>query len=128
MQIKPILSIITPVYNCVEFIEYAILSVINQKIDNLEYIIIDGGSTDGTVEIIKKYEKYITYWESTPDRGQTHALNKGFERATGVFRGWLNADEEYTPGALEIIIEVIKKNKHIDLIYGNRSNMNMMEK
>jgi glycosyltransferase involved in cell wall biosynthesis len=123
----PKISIITPVLNAKPFIEHSIKSVLGQDYPNLEYIIIDGGSTDGTVDIIKKYEKYISYWESKPDRGQTHALNKGFARATGVMRGWLNADEEYLPGALRSVGEEYMTSKDLELIYGDRYFVNLKE-
>jgi len=116
----PKISIVTPVFNARPFIEAAIRSVIEQDYPDIEYIVIDGGSTDGTKEIIQKYSKHLAYWESTLDRGQTHALNKGFARATGVLRGWLNADEEYLPGALRYVGEVYMTSKDLDLIYGDR--------
>src|ERR1700712_3748647 len=83
----PKISIVTPTFNQGKFIEETILSVIGQGYPNLEYIIIDGGSTDETVEIIKKYEKHLTYWVSEKDKGQSHAINKGFARASGDILG-----------------------------------------
>lgn len=116
----PKISIVTPVFNARPFIEAAIKSVQNQNYPNLEYIIIDGGSTDGTVEIIKKYAKYLTYWVSEPDKGQTEALNKGFKRSMGILRGWLNADEEYLPGALKCVAKTYMASEDLELIYGDR--------
>ena len=91
----PRITIITPVFNNVHFIESCILSILNQNYPNLEYIVIDGGSNDGTLEIIENYAEKLTYFISEKDRGQTHALNKGFAKATGQILAWLNADEEY---------------------------------
>lgn len=99
----PKISIVTPSYNQGEFIEETIRSVLLQGYPNLEYIIIDGGSTDGSVEIIKKYKKHFTYWVSEADRGQSHAINKGFKHATGELFGWLNSDDYYLPGALAAV-------------------------
>ncbi|WP_162426436.1 glycosyltransferase family 2 protein [Pontibacter pudoricolor] len=96
----PKISIVTPSYNQGQFIEQTILSVINQSYPNLEFIIIDGGSTDNTIEVIKRYEKDITYWISEPDKGQSHAINKGLERCTGEIFNWLNSDDWYQPNAL----------------------------
>jgi glycosyltransferase involved in cell wall biosynthesis len=96
----PKISIVTPSYNQGRFLERTILSVLNQNYTNLEYIIIDGNSTDGSVGIIKKYEKYITYWVSEKDKGQSHAINKGLNVATGKYFGWLNSDDYLEPGVL----------------------------
>ena len=93
------ISIIVPSYNQRNFIEKSILSILNQNYSNLELIVIDGGSTDGTLDVIKKYEKYISFWMSEPDEGQSDALNKGFSRATGDVFGWLNSDDLYMPNA-----------------------------
>ncbi|HEY5993176.1 MAG TPA: glycosyltransferase family 2 protein [Gallionellaceae bacterium] len=99
----PKISVVTPSYNQGRFIEDTILSVIGQGYPNLEYIVIDGGSTDETVEVLKKYDDKITYWVSEKDSGQASALNKGFARATGDILCWLNSDDMYLPGTLKYI-------------------------
>ncbi len=99
----PRVSIVTPSYNQGKFIEETIRSVLLQGYPNLDYIIIDGGSTDNSVEIIEKYKPWLTYWVSEKDRGQSHAINKGFRRATGELAGWLNSDDIYFPGALQSV-------------------------
>jgi len=113
------ISIITPSYNQGQFIEETILSVLNQGYENLEYIIMDGGSTDNTVEIIKKYEDRITFWASEKDNGQTDAINKGFAKATGDIIAWINSDDVYCEGALKIISESFQKNPETQVIVGN---------
>ena len=101
----PRVSIVTPSYNQGRFIEETIRSVLLQGYPDLEYIIVDGGSTDESVEIIRKYEPWLTYWVSEPDRGQAHAINKGFERVTGEICSWLNSDDMLLSGALRHIAE-----------------------
>lgn len=103
MMTTPKISIITPCFNAVEYIEQTILSIINQDYDNIEYIIIDGGSTDGTVDIIKKYEDKVSYWISEPDKGQSDAINKGIVVATGDIFNWINADDFLEKGILKVI-------------------------
>lgn len=95
MQVTPKISIVTPTYNQGMFIEETIQSILDQGYPNLEYIIMDGGSTDNTVEIIKKYEKYLAYWVSEKDRGQSHAINKGLVKCTGEIFNWINSDDYY---------------------------------
>ena len=105
-HIFPKISIITPVLNRVQFLEETILSVISQGYPNLEYIIIDGGSTDGSLEIIKKYEKSISSWVSEKDQGHFYAIQKGFNRSTGEIMAWLSSDDIYKPGCLNMIASI----------------------
>ena len=116
-------SIIMPSYNQIEFIERSILSVLNQDYTNYELIIIDGGSTDGTVDIIKKYEDYLAYWITEKDKGQSHALNKGFEKATGDIYAWLNSDDLLLPHALKYQHDEYKKNKQAKIVFGDYYNI-----
>ena len=105
----PKISIVTPTFNQGNYIEESILSVIGQKYPNLEYIIMDGGSTDGSVEIIRKYEKKLSFWISEKDNGQSHAINKGFNRATGDILLWLNSDDMLLPNVLKTLNEEVVK-------------------
>ncbi len=117
-QTYPKISIVTPSYNQGKFIEQTILSVINQNYPNLEYIIIDGGSTDETVDIIKKYEQYITYWVSEKDEGQSHAINKGIEKCTGEIFNWLNSDDWYEPNALFNVANEFMNDTSLEFVSG----------
>ncbi len=111
------ISIITPTYNQAKFLERCINSVISQDIKNLDYIIIDGASTDDTVDIIKKYEESLNYWISEPDKGQSDAINKGMTKAAGKIINWLNSDDYYEPEALAFINEVFD-NKATNVVCG----------
>lgn len=102
---KPLISIITVVYNGEKHLEKTIKSVIAQTYPNVEYIIIDGGSTDGTLDIIKKYEKKISHWSSEPDKGIYDAMNKGLTKATGDYVAFMNADDWYEPDALQSVAD-----------------------
>lgn len=114
---KPSISIVTPTYNQGQYIEETIQSVLDQNYSNLEYIIIDGGSTDNTVDIIKKYEKHLKYWISEPDKGQANAINKGLQHCTGDVFNWLNSDDYLAPGALKEISNAFE-NPKIDAVAG----------
>lgn len=113
----PKISIITPSYNQSRYLEETILSVISQNYPNLEYIIIDGGSTDGTVKIIKKYETYLKYWVSEPDSGLYFALQKGFQKSTGEIMGWINSDDILHKRSLFAIADIFF-NKEIQWLQG----------
>jgi len=117
---NPLVSIITPSYQQANFIEETILSVIGQKYSNMEHIIIDGLSSDGTVNILHKYsEKHQIKWISEKDNGQSEAINKGLNIAKGDIIGWINSDDTYLPGAVNKVVEIFKKNPEIDLLYGD---------
>lgn len=119
MIVNPKISIITPSFNQGDFIEETINSVINQAYSNIEYIIIDGGSSDHTLEIIQKYEGKITTWVSEKDSGQSNAINKGFKLATGEIVTWLGSDDLFLNGALEKVCQVFKENPNVNLVHGN---------
>ncbi len=114
----PRISIVTPSFNQGRFIEETIQSVLNQEYPNLEYIIMDGGSTDETPQIISRYENRIAYWFSGRDRGQADAIGKGFERATGSILAYLNSDDIYLPGALHAVAKSFVESND-DVVYGN---------
>src|SRR6266550_8991921 len=105
----PKISIVTPSFNQGRFLEETILSVLNQNYANLEYIIIDGGSDDESVEIIRRYEDRLAFWISEKDRGQVHAINKGLEQATGAIFAFINSDDVYLPGPLPPWRSILKR-------------------
>lgn len=114
----PRISIVTPSFNQGQFIEETIRSVLLQGYPNLEYIIIDGGSTDESVEIIKKYEPWLKYWVSEQDRSQSHAINKGFAQSTGDILNWLCSDDCLTQNALNIVASYFVQNPTVDIVVG----------
>lgn len=116
----PKISVITPSYNQGEYIEKTITSILDQNYPNLEYIIMDGGSTDETVDIIKKYEDRITYWQSEKDKGQTDAINNGVARATGDIITWLCSDDYYEGNVFEKVAKAFQENPDKNLVCGNR--------
>lgn len=118
MNSFPKITVITPSYNQGQYIEETILSIIDQGYPNLEYIIMDGGSTDNTVEVIKKYQDRITYWVSEKDTGQSNAINKGLRKATGDIINWINSDDQLQPGALMAIARHFMANPDAVIVHG----------
>lgn len=114
----PKITVVTPSYNQGQFLEETIQSVIGQQYPNLEYIIMDGGSTDNSVEIIKKYERHLAFWVSEKDEGQSAAINLAFARSTGDILGWLNSDDMYLPGTLAYVASKLDPGQP-EMIFGN---------
>jgi glycosyltransferase involved in cell wall biosynthesis len=112
----PRLSVVTPSFNQAQFIEETIQSVLGQGYAELEYIIVDGGSTDGSVDIIKRYRRWLGWWVSEPDRGQAHAINKGLARATGEVVAYINSDDTYLPGAFRRVIDALQARPDVEWV------------
>lgn len=113
----PRVSIVTPSYNQADFLSRTIDSVLSQEYPDLEYGIMDGGSTDGSLEIIKNYADRLSWWVSEPDEGQGHAIQKGFARCTGKYLAWLNSDDEYLPGFIDEAVKVLEANPDCPFVY-----------
>ncbi|GAB4563087.1 MAG: hypothetical protein Kow0047_11660 [Anaerolineae bacterium] len=115
----PRVTIVTPSYNQAEFLEETIRSVLLQGYPNLEYIIVDGASRDGSVDIIRRYERWLTWWVSEPDEGQSDAINKGFRRASGEIIAWINSDDYYAPGAIHAAVKTLSAHPEAAMVYGD---------
>ncbi|MCJ7716732.1 MAG: glycosyltransferase, partial [Anaerolineales bacterium] len=118
MNSTPLVSIITPSYNQVNFLEYTIQSVLKQDYLNLEYGIVDGVSTDGSLDILKKYDPHLSWWISEPDQGQAQAINKGIARSKGNIIAWINSDDIYLPNAIRQAVMALD-DEDVDLVFGN---------
>jgi glycosyltransferase involved in cell wall biosynthesis len=115
----PKVSIITPSYNQGQFLEASIRSVLEQDYPNLEYIVVDGGSKDGSIEVIQKYQDRLAWWVSEKDKGHADALNKGFSRASGEILAWLNSDDIYFPTAVSEAVDVLARQPKVGMVYGD---------
>ncbi|MBV8720200.1 MAG: glycosyltransferase [Chloroflexi bacterium] len=117
-------SIVTPSLNQAGFLEATLRSVLLQGYSNLEYFVLDGGSTDGSAELIARYAPFLDYYRSAPDGGQAHAINKGFRRASGDIVAWLNSDDYYTPGAIASAVAAFEADDSLDWVYGDCLQLN----
>lgn len=117
----PKISVVTPSFNQGQYLEETIRSVLLQNYPNLEYFVMDGGSTDGSVDIIKKYEPWLAYWRSEPDSGQSASINQGFGLGTGDFIAWVNSDDFYSPNMLQVAVEYLVLHPDVGMIYGDRN-------
>ena len=115
----PRVTIVTPSYNQAEFLEETLRSVLLQNYPNLEYIVMDGGSKDGSVDIIRKYEKHLSYWTSEKDGGASDAIARGFTRATGSILAYLNSDDPYLPGAISSVVRFFQERPQCNVVFGN---------
>lgn len=114
-----LISIITPSYNQAAYLEYAIQSVLAQDYPEVEYLVVDGGSSDGSLEVIRRYAGRLAWWVSEPDAGQAEAINKGFARAKGKYIAWLNSDDLYLPDAIGQAVAVLEANPELGFVFGN---------
>lgn len=131
MRDQPLVTIITPSFNQARFLEATIKSVLSQDYTRIEYMIVDGGSSDGSVDIIKKYASkgeltspLLAWWVSEKDKGQTDAINKGFARANGEILAWINSDDTYEPGAVSAAVRYLQDHPEVGMVYGDCNFIN----
>jgi len=116
---QPLVSIVTPSFNQALFLQKTITSVLDQDYPAVEYFVVDGGSQDGSLDVIQKNQKKLSWWISEPDLGQADAINKGIHRSKGQIFAWLNSDDYYLPGAISKVVSFLKKNPKIAFVYGD---------
>lgn len=116
---ETLVTIVTPSFNQAQYLGRAIQSVLSQDYPHIEYIVVDGGSSDGSVDIIQQYERQLTWWVSEPDDGHADALNKGFARASGEVLAWLNSDDFYYPGAVAEALSFLSEHPEVGMVYGD---------
>jgi glycosyltransferase involved in cell wall biosynthesis len=119
MVARPLVSIVTPSYNQAEYLGETMQSVLDQNYEPLEYVVIDGGSVDASVEIVRRYEHRLAFWASEADSGQAEALNRGFARSDGDYLGWLCSDDTLLPGAIATMVDFLERRPDVDLVYGD---------
>jgi glycosyltransferase involved in cell wall biosynthesis len=116
---SPLVSIVTPSYNQAPYLAAAIRSVLEQSYPHIEHLVIDGGSADGSLQILQEYGDRLAYWVSEPDAGQTDALNKGFARASGEIFAWINSDDLLRPGAVQQAVKYLSQHPEVGMVYGD---------